>query len=309
MVIGEDVEGQLQPFHEYECTGHMDEHVIWIDETEEKNKAYNDPNETIPMIFRNGKMLFSKYDKRAEKFWHGDGIGISSRDEFFMPDGHEVRDVPKSQVYDSLEQYLRDWEGYSDENFNNGEVGRYTNPNAKWDWWVIGGRWSGFLNLRGGGRSDSAMKKDIDLDGMRNAKQTEAEDNYDKALRVLSGAGAPLDWISWEDMREIEASIDDARNKYKDQPSVAALRSVFDSPFFEVDQFLCDREDYIRQARDNAISTYAVVVDGKWHSKGEMGWFGFSNDDKEQSEWSAEINNMLDGLPDDTLITIVDCHI
>lgn len=66
------------------------------------------------------------------------------------------------------------------------EDGRYyrrTNPNRKWDWWQIGGRWSGLLKLKPGieavlgtqswcggpaepGHGDSARIRDIDLSGI-----------------------------------------------------------------------------------------------------------------------------------------------
>ena len=36
------------------------------------------------------------------------------------------------------------------------------NPNAKWDWFEIGGRWPGRLRLKNGERADSALLNDID---------------------------------------------------------------------------------------------------------------------------------------------------
>ena len=38
-----------------------------------------------------------------------------------------------------------------------------SNPNAKWDWWVIGGRWSNFLKLKSGGFANSARVRNIDF--------------------------------------------------------------------------------------------------------------------------------------------------
>lgn len=40
MVIGEDVEGQLAPFHEFKCTGLDDQYVQDIDKTEEYLAEY-----------------------------------------------------------------------------------------------------------------------------------------------------------------------------------------------------------------------------------------------------------------------------
>lgn len=38
----------------------------------------------------------------------------------------------------------------------------WINPNAKWDWFEIGGRWPGRLRLKNGERADSALLCDID---------------------------------------------------------------------------------------------------------------------------------------------------
>jgi hypothetical protein len=48
---------------------------------------------------------------------------------------------------------------------------------------------------------------------------------------------------------------------------------------------------------------------GKWYEKGSMGWFGCVIGEKDQAEWNAEFNRMFDSLPDDALLTAVDCHI
>lgn len=64
-----------------------------------------------------------------------------------------------------------------------GRVIRRTNPNAKWDWWTVGGRWTGLLRMKAGanavlgyrawcaspaetGTSDQARVSDIDLEAM-----------------------------------------------------------------------------------------------------------------------------------------------
>lgn len=48
--------------------------------------------------------------------------------------------------YESLEKFAEDWYGYTKN--EKGEYGRITNPNKKWDWWSIGGRWTGLLRLK-----------------------------------------------------------------------------------------------------------------------------------------------------------------
>jgi len=52
-----------------------------------------------------------------------------------------------------------------DEEYFVDEQGLYTmstyNPESKWDWWSIGGRWAGFYTLTNGRNADMARKGDI----------------------------------------------------------------------------------------------------------------------------------------------------
>ena len=126
---------------------------------------------------------------------------------------------------------------------------------------------------------------------------------------MINGAVA-LDFYFKPFREGIDATdTDAARVEYKAQPVVAALRAVFDNPFHDIDQYLVPREQYIQQARDRATVMYAVVKDGQWLAKGEMGWWGMSDDKVSQETWNRQVNELLDALPDDTLITVVDCHI
>lgn len=67
-------------------------------------------------------------------------------------DGTDIDDIMRP--YDeSLEiQKIVEEDGYE----------YWTNPNAKWDWFEVGGRWSGRLRLKNGERADSALLCDID---------------------------------------------------------------------------------------------------------------------------------------------------
>lgn len=57
------------------------------------------------------------------------------------------------------------------------------------------------------------------------------------------------------------------------------------------------------------LKTYAMVENSEWIAKGEMGWFGCSNDTEDENKWEKKILEHLNKLPDNTIITIVDCHI
>lgn len=183
-------------------------------------------------------------------------------------------------------EFVEDEDSEPDE--KTGKRGYWENPNRKWDWYVIGGRWTGMLKLKPnaegeigepgtfnepaeGGYCDSALIKDIDFEGMQKESAAEREENwadYQKALKAKED-------LTW---RRITMGINDKTTK----------------------------ESYMARS---TFSTFAVLMNGKWYQKGEMGWFGVASDEKDQDKWQDEFDKLLKELPPDTRITIVDCHI
>ena len=179
LIIGNDVEEQLEPYFELECTMNQEE---------------------------------MKNDPRAE-------FVEEMTTEALTEDFLKTKNDHPEYYYETLEDFASEYHGYikaEDE-----EVwGRFTNPKSKWDWYQIGGRWSGIFKI-----------KDIEQD--------------------------------------------DTKEKY-----------IEDSSRF---------------------STYALVKEGEWYAKGEMGWWAVSSNEDEN--WSEEFGKMIKSLPEDTLLTLVDCHI
>ena len=54
---------------------------------------------------------------------------------------------------------------------------------------------------------------------------------------------------------------------------------------------------------------YSFLQDGDWHSKGEMGWWGISSNDKKPDAWRQMLADYIDSIPDDHFIVGIDCHI
>lgn len=295
LVIGDDVENQLAPYHEFECTGTNDQFVQDIDITEEVrgHMTGDDPLSLVDALDYHGladKMVSeeSEVQKDGEDALHKWGYAI-------VKDEQLVRAV------------------------------RRTNPNKKWDWWVVGGRWSGFLKLKDGaegalgrkglmgscandgpGHADQTIKSSIDFAGMRDEAGKQAAERWDKAASAHQGQT----WEPWDTVRaKHPGNIEAARDEYHAQTAMKAVSKALDNPWGSVDEYLTPRDQFIQQARDGATVLYAVVKDGKWIGKGEMGWFGMSSGDINQGDWNRKVNELLDSLPDDTPITVVDCHI
>lgn len=62
-------------------------------------------------------------------------------------------------------------------------------------------------------------------------------------------------------------------------------------------------------ANIDKLCTFAVLKDGEWYERGKMGWWAIVTDEKEDGVWEAEHKKLIEELPDNTLISIYDCHI
>lgn len=375
LVIGDNVNEQLVPYHEFECTGNNNQFVQDMDVTDEYRKDYDTKTERR-FISPSGES-FSPYDDQfyrdftdeeleslktendgrlpinSSGQFRGQNYYISSWDDdkgyrprfHFMPEGYREERQKMSENGTFIE-FIEDWSGYTvvpfasepnienehkygyvlvDENGNVTKVVKRTNPNAKWDWWVEGGGWTGFFKLKenrigGVGRPglmteapkkgwvDIALKGDIDFEGMRDEAGNKAGELYDEVFAIIGHL--PL-MESWESVRNRIKDIDQARTEYHNQERAVALKNSKNRDFIWLDaeDFNVTREEYVNKARASATITFAIVKDGKWYERGEMGWWGVVSNEEDRDAWHQKYNELLDGLSDDTLLTLVDCHI
>lgn len=291
MVFWENQEEQLQPFHEFECTGENDKYVVEVEQDIEE--------------------LRQTHERHLKDYPES-----TSKD---FVDFIESRDGQKPALEKDINTEEEHKYGYTliDENRNVLKVIRRTNPNAQWDWYKLGWRWSWFFELKewaegknwtkplimwwGEWGCDSAKKGDIDFDAMKGKAKIEAEKRYEKFISDLDGEPIPP---LWSEFREKFDSIDEAREAYSKIKWVENLNR-----YWGLDDYLVWKEQYIKNSISNNISTFAVIKDGKWYEKWDMGWFGIVSDKKEQSDWNGEFDKLLDSIDDDTLISVYDCHI
>jgi hypothetical protein len=220
------------------------------------------------------------------------------------------------------------------------------NPQSKWDWYTIGGRWAGYFKLKPkakgvaikgepglmgaqeGNDADIVRKGDVDIDEMRFEKAKTAGALWDRANALFEGLPEAR---SWEDViaqylneegEFVEGGTDKAREEYHGQPRVKAI-SEYNAQcrkeerhedqiyeWYEMDELQADRKEFIQSARDSALATFAYVKDGEWFAPGKMGWFGMSDETRNgKRRFWREFNEMFDKLPDDTMLTLVDAHI
>lgn len=257
-------------------------------------------------------------------------LKFNDETEYVRKEWDEEDQETKNQYNHDIDAYAEDYHGYK----KDGETGKYgywENPNAKWDWYQLGGRWTGFFKLKPGttgqtgraglfgkdaerGHTDSAKKCDIDFEGMRAASEKEAGEKYDEILSIVGDCINEMH--SWTHIREVmyPGDRDLARDFYNSQIFPTILdewnrNNSFKNSFTALKDFKTTRDEYCKRCGDAAFASFAVIKDGAWYEKGDMGWWGMTSNEKEQSTWNAEVTNLLADLPDDTLISLYDCHI
>lgn len=242
--------------------------------------------------------------------------------------------------------YNTEYGSDDDKIFVDDEGNAYTrstyNPESKWDYWRVGGRWGGYFTpvagcpddaLVSGGESwdgpggefggpalterrcDGGPKRYLDFEAMRAEKAKAAGERYDAWDDICARTPVALPWSHFRGLVDLgEMGIDDARARYRVQDRIVLARQEkFDSGWggCVVEEFVCDREEYVALARAAAVPGYALVtLEGQWAAPGKMGWFGMSSDDVgDRAAYHAMANRYLDDLGPDRYVIALDLHI
>lgn len=206
-------------------------------------------------------------------------------------------------VYPTIEKYMKDYYGATIG--EDGKYGRFTNPNKKWDWWVVGGRWSKHLLLKNGTKVDTALKSTVDMKKMLSDAEHSAKERYDLAQSILKGRT----FEPWSKLiAKHKDNIEGARREYWGQQAVKDLSSHDKFRWSEnLEDFLLPRREFVHKLSRSAVGTFTVLKDGEWHERGEMGWWGCVSN--EVAGWEDMWMNLWESIPDDQWVTVVDCHI
>ena len=165
----------------------------------------------------------------------------------------------------------------TDEKKGEGRYFNFTNPNKKWDWWAIGGRYEG----RFPGGQNRIRVGDID---------------FDAAIADLKNRYAS-DWNSMVERLGPPESMAEAQR--------GTARFIFGVDLEKHKTI----EEHVAQVDGVFPLTAWAIVDAKngWREKAEMGWWGLHGE--ERGDWDEMRREWFAGLDPDSYLTYVDCHI
>lgn len=402
LVIGDSPEEQLAPFQENNMGDCPKKYTKFNDQEDEMVKEFE--TKKRDMIETPDGKFVCPYDKQFEQP-KKNPKDFTERAEYKFPKGFTEKEVPFKTLYKTIEEFVKDYHG-CERDPKKKRFGYWENPNRRWDWYQLGGRWTGFFKMKnngskgdlfndaaaqmlatkfrtsrenvaqlaeaiksgdedarfklgrekpvmGGfflekairmlltkqytsakcgvqglgtppaddGRVDQAFKFDIDFQGMRDEAADAAGERYDRLTKLLGGTIPKLEW-SWESIVDdkTEPNWDKKREKYHGQPALKAVKEASERKnlndkdrnlltWIKLEEYRDGREAFVGRAIRDAFSTHAVLKDGKWYERGEMGWWACVHDPKDGSDWSKETLKLIESVSDDTMLSVYDCHI
>lgn len=254
----DEVEKLLSPFDENievePYVGKTKEQII-----EENKKFQNKVKEDIE-AFKNG--TYNTKDYRV--YWLDNETG--DIDSYYA----KLLDLKTD------EEMYEFYQEYSDSDFDEkgNELSVY-NPNSRWDWYEIGGRWDGFFKLKNGETANVAKISDVVWEGTPEDKAVAREfwEQYIEGKKPFPG----------------------------EKPVKAYHKKEYYTSRYN------SKEDFAE--RFTATHTYAVVTpEGVWKAPGAMGWFSSSEDGQSQAEYDYWFRQFVKEHQD-FFVTFVDCHI
>jgi len=223
---------------------------------------------------------------------------------------------PLRKLFASLEEYAEDYHGYTFDEEQQA-YGYYCNPNAFWDWFVIGGRWPFQFLVKEG--CDSAVYAE-DCLGKEDVTRPAPKGYW-------WVAGARKRDIEWGLMRDYYMAAELKRFPLLEQWFRSGIRpeqykydfvSITDAGIEEWGHMLYIKDETLEQYLErnelgpdckHPVSAYSYLNDGEYFSSGDMGWWGISSNDKPDDEWRSMTQDFLAHVPEDDFIVSLDCHI
>ena len=210
----------------------------------------------------------------------------------------------KEMIYEyfwSNDDNIRFENDYKNQKITVWEVGRY-NPQAKWDWWVVGGRWRNM--------GDNGLFEDLSVFQETVTKPYWTELGFFKLMEIES---LTKDQLEEMDEYQISEILKKPKQLVKKYSLKAKTKNGDKRPLAYFTP-----EELLQKVTRPKVGTYAYLFPEEgWIEKSEMGWFGISEMDtysfEEQeriwAESQKEITDLMEKYKDTHVGIVVDCHI
>lgn len=173
------------------------------------------------------------------------------------------------------------------------EDGEWFREDSRWDWWVIGGRFTGLLDDYKPWEDERNYEPCRWCEGTGTTTQAVA----DQYPAYLPNVGKPCHQcaVGWDgEPKPFPGKM--MKFSFESHPGdIMPARSV------DMDRL-------------RFVPSSVVTPDGAWHEQGRHGWFGtmledeHGNKPKEEDPWRREFSQLLESNRD-AIAVVVDCHV
>lgn len=325
MVVGDDIEKQLTPFEEHSPEAYE---VVPLTEL----------SEAIGKLGYDG-ILHHISKSLKEK----DPVAILS-EEMLLDDNGKLSALMRDLRGSGIEEVL-----IADEKTGKLQALKRIVHNGKWDWFIVGGRWSGRLlikpdsippknAIKGGEEENNLRRKYSNIPALSEMRELDLptnvydalpkrlidietmEENYVKENQFIVDVYNVVSKYDFKTPNEIRLEMLDEGKKptiaevlrvADEQPAIKALdeAGLETKLDFDLDLLKVPPQHFDQVLRGRAWQPLAWLKDGEWVERGSMGWFGIVSDEEDYVVWDKRCREIWDSIPDDTMVTLVDCHI
>jgi hypothetical protein len=281
----EEIRNMMMPFYEYGsgCFDNLAKpYLVWESVEDEYRQKYKDGFSDFVVAespTHHNTQLLRAYDERFR---------VSG-----IPDDLRKIQIPHGILYPTFEIFMDEWaSGYEQD--QNGNYGHWYNPNKKWDWYKIGGRFSNSIILKSGVMCDTAVLRDVDFAAMRDSYARDCRKRWQQVSNTLKPHCT---------IQEYNEKPPKERRAINESIGGDFWSSVVN---FDFDKAGSTAEDEYNRRYQEA-QFYALLDKDGWMGRGEMIWFGISID--EQDDYDAEFWNRISKWKPEDRIYVLDCHI
>lgn len=132
--------------HDGSVDAALEEMLAPYDENNEACKTFEDHTDEVAKEYDESREMVCMPDGSL-KYKHECNVGDFLDRKFQLPVGARLEMVPFRQRYATLAEFTTEYHGYEE---HDGRFGHMTNKQGHWDWYSIGGRWTGFYPLKSG---------------------------------------------------------------------------------------------------------------------------------------------------------------
>lgn len=251
--------------------------------------------------------------------------------------GAESVTITYKEKYGTFENFAKEYHGLTGDE----KYGYWSNPNAKWDWFQIGGRWAGHWPAKAGAETGSGERswanegeeisanrvdiiriKDIDF-SQADAITEETIQKFVKDYTYFYETGKePDEEGRFYGVRHTALSLGLVQcldeDKITDEQRATCKLNLWPKnegvavPRYDVISSLPSDAKFAEFMRNyfNNLRTYAYLDENGWTEPGEMGWFGMSAATAEsREEYSKDFIKWLKSGDQNDWVVCVDCHI